>query len=155
MTDVRLHLAENEAAAAEEVTQRLIAYNSAHAPNTPAAPEAERPLHVFAYAATGELIAGLVGRTHAIPFWCEISILWVDECYRRQGIGRRLMEQAEQEARRRGCRYARLSTSDYQAPNFYPRLGYTAYGHLADCPPGETVTYYWKPLLEWPMELGG
>ena len=56
------------------------------------------------------------------------------------------MEQCDHEAIQRGCRYARLSTSDYQAPEFYPKLGYTRYGLLADCPPGETVSYFWKPL---------
>lgn len=146
MANPRLTIEENDDAA-EAITQRLVAYNLAHAPARPAEPEAERPLHVFAYAETGELLGGLVGRTNAIPSWLQIAILWVDERHRRQGIGRQLMERAEHEAVRRGCRYARLATSDYQAPDFYPRLGYIAYGHLADCPPGETVTYYWKALV--------
>lgn len=145
MTDVRLALGENDGAA-EEITRRLVAYNRAHAAEQAPAPEAPRPLHVFAHTPENAVVGGLVGRTHAIPFWLEVSILWVDEPYRRQGIGQRLMEQAEREALRRGCRYARLATSDYQAPAWYPTLGYIAYGRLEDCPPGETATYFWKPL---------
>jgi ribosomal protein S18 acetylase RimI-like enzyme len=47
---------------------------------------------------------------------------------RGQGIGARLMDEAHQIARKRGCRLAQL-TSDKQRPEahrFYERLGYTA-----------------------------
>jgi len=63
----------------------------------------------------------------------------------RQEFGN-LFEPERRIASQRGCRYARLATSDYQAPEFYPKLGYTRYGALANCPPGETVSYFWKPL---------
>ena len=146
MSDIRIASTMDEAAE-EEITQRLVAYNLAHMPSAAAAPHEEpRPLHLVAYDASGALIGGVVGRTHTIPFWLEISILWVDEAQRGHGLGRRLVEQAEQEAVQRGCRYARLATGDYQAPEFYPKLGYIRYGLLADCPPGETVSYFWKPL---------
>ena len=56
------------------------------------------------------------------------------------------MMQAEQEARRRGCRYARLATGNYQAPDFYPKLGYVLYGTLENCPAGVTVYYFYKEL---------
>ncbi len=133
-------------AAAEEITQRLTDYNLAQSAGLPAAPEEPHMLHMLARDESGALVAGLVGRTHALPFWLEISILWVNEAQRRRGLGRRLMLEAEREAVRRGCRFARLATSDYQAPEFYPRLGYRRYRLLADCSPGETVTYFWKPL---------
>lgn len=70
----------------------------------------------------------------------------VDEQVRRQSLGRRLMEEAEREALLRGCHYARHATGNYQAPGFYERLGYTLYGKLENCPPSETVYYYWKEL---------
>jgi GNAT superfamily N-acetyltransferase len=56
------------------------------------------------------------------------------------------MERAEREALRRGCHYARLATGNFQAPVFYQKLGYTLYGTLENCPPGETVFYFWKKL---------
>ena len=146
MTNYHLTSAPDDAAE-EEITQRLVAYNLAHTASEAAAPQEEpRPLQFFAYDPSGALVGGLIARTHSIPFWLEVSILWVDEAQRGHGLGRRLMEQCEHEAIQRGCRYARLATSDYQAPEFYPKLGYTRYGLLADCPPGETVSYFWKPL---------
>lgn len=33
-------------------------------------------------------------------------------------------------------------------PGFYERLGYSLYGKLEKCPPGETVYYYWKELAD-------
>ena len=133
-------------AAEEEITQRLVAYNLRHTATQPAAPHPPQPLQLFARDDSGALVGGVIARTHSIPFWLEVGILWVDEAQRGHGLGRRLMEQCEQAAIQRGCRYARLATSDYQAPEFYPKLGYTRYGVLADCPPGETVFYFWKPL---------
>lgn len=131
--------------AEDEITRRLVAFNQTHAPANNGAPEPE-PLHIFAYDAANHLIGGLTGRTNAIPRWLEISILWVDEEARRHGLGARLVAWAEREAAERNCQFARLATSDYQAPTFYARLGYTLYGTLDDCPPGETVYYYRKPL---------
>lgn len=60
------------------------------------------------------------------------------------------MRQAEQAAVAQGCRYARLATSHYQAPGFYAKLGYIQYGYLENCPPGEHLAYFWKPLAAEP-----
>ncbi len=138
-----LDLSEHDASV---VTDRLVAYNQTHGPTTSPPPEGARPLRVAVRSGDGELGGGLIGRTHAIPFWLEISVLWVDEAARQHGLGRRLMERAEREARLRGCRFVRLATSDYQAPDFYRKLGYIQYGRLEDCPPGETAYYLRKAL---------
>jgi ribosomal protein S18 acetylase RimI-like enzyme len=50
--------------------------------------------------------------------------------------------------RRRDKPNARLATSNFQAPGFYERLGYSLYGKLENCPPGETAYYYWKELAD-------
>ena len=92
------------------------------------------------------VVGGLIGRTHSIPEWLEVSVVWVDEAWRGRGLGRELMMRAEQEARRRSCRYARLATSDFQAPDFYRKLGYALYGTLENCPRGVTVYYFRKDL---------
>ncbi|HKB47137.1 MAG TPA: GNAT family N-acetyltransferase [Ktedonobacterales bacterium] len=75
-----------------------------------------------------------------------MSVLWVEEAARGHGIGTELVRCAEQIAHQRGCRYARLATSHYQAPAFYRWRGYHEYGQLDDCPPGETVYYFRKSL---------
>ena len=71
----------------------------------------------------------------------------MEEAWRGQGFrGGGFVQQAEQEVMARGCRYARLATSDYQAPGFYEKMGYTVYGKLDNCPPGITNYYFSKAL---------
>ncbi len=130
------------------ITNQLIAFNEAHSTAFAAELYEPQPLHIYVLDRAGNVVAGLVGRTHSLPSWLEVSIIWTDERARRQGLGRQLMERAENEARQHGCRYARAATSNYQAPGFYRKLGYQLYGTLENCPPGETVFYFWKELTE-------
>jgi GNAT superfamily N-acetyltransferase len=109
-------------------------------------PQPAAPLHLYAVDEEGLVIGGLIGSTHEIPDWFQIDVIWVAEAWRRQGLGRQPMQLAEEEAKGRRCRYARLATSDYQAPDFYNKLGYQLYGRLDNCPQGETVYYFWKEL---------
>jgi GNAT superfamily N-acetyltransferase len=67
-------------------------------------------------------LGGLSGSTAGN--WLRIDVLWVSEALRGQGEGRRLMLAAEQEARRRGCRFAQVDTLSFQARPFYEKLGY-------------------------------
>ncbi|GCE07221.1 GNAT family N-acetyltransferase [Dictyobacter aurantiacus] len=128
------------------LTNQLIAFNQSHSTALPIERVEPLPLQISLLDRTGMLLGGLVGRTHTIPQWLEISIIWIDESMREQGFGRLLMEEAEHEARQRGCHYARVATGNFQAPAFYQKLGYRLYGKLENCPPGETVFYLWKHL---------
>ncbi|HLI51381.1 MAG TPA: GNAT family N-acetyltransferase [Thermomicrobiaceae bacterium] len=104
-----------------------------------------QPLAVFMREAeTGEIAGGLVGMT--FWGWLHIELLWVREDLRHTGYGRRLVEEAEAEARRRGCRRAFVATESFQAPGFYQSLGYVVYAELPDLPPG-FVRYYLKKDL--------
>jgi GNAT superfamily N-acetyltransferase len=81
-----------------------------------------RRLCVFATDAAEAIVGGAVGRT-----WgrcCELQQIWVDASHRGTGVGRRLIEQFEAEAIRRGCGLCYLDTFDFQAPEFYRKLGY-------------------------------
>jgi ribosomal protein S18 acetylase RimI-like enzyme len=133
----------------EHVTEKLKEFNRVHMEALLETSEdvlPSAPVEIYVQTAEETIIAGLVGRTNSIRSWLEITVLWVAESYREQGLGRELMERAENEARRRGCRYARLATSDFQAPGFYQKLGYRLYGTLENCPPGVNNFYYVKDL---------
>jgi len=70
----------------------------------------------------------------------------VEDAARGQGLGRRLIGLAEDEARRRGCRHAYLDTTSFQARPFYEKLGYRLWGQLEDFPQGHTRYFLQKAL---------
>lgn len=129
-----------------DLTDRLTSFNLAQASAAWSSPETMRSVTIGVRNGAGSLVGGLIGRTHAIPFWLDISVLWVDQAARGRGLGAALVRRAEAIALERHCRHARLASSQYQAPTFYLKLGYVEYGRLDDCPPGETVYYLRKDL---------
>lgn len=58
-----------------------------------------------------------------------------------------MIKSAEQKAMNKGIERARLYTFDFQALNFYNKLGYTVYGELKDFPEGHTAYYLKKVLI--------
>ncbi len=77
----------------------------------------------------------------------EIQSLWVDGSIRKQGWGRKLVQTAETEAIRKGCTIAYTNTFNWQAPEFYTKLGYTLYGKLDGFPDGNALSYFRKKLI--------
>lgn len=92
----------------------------------------------------GEIVGAALGETGR--GWLQLSVVWVHENLRRQKLGTQLVEAAESEARRRGCRSAYLDTFSYQARPFYEKLGYVVFGTLEDYPPGHQRIYMQKGL---------
>jgi len=89
---------------------------------------AVKPLNFLAYDAEGAIVGGLIAETQFL--WLKIAVMAVAEHARRRGVGRKLVELAEQEAVARRCRHAYVDTFDYQAPDFYRKLGYQLVGKL-------------------------
>jgi mutator protein MutT len=100
-------------------------------------------LGLFVRNGRGEIVAGLVGSTYAGSLF--VADLWVHADLRRRGIGRELLNLAEQRAAALGCHSMRLDTFSFQAPEYYPRFGYRVYGAL-DYPPHNRRYFLWKPL---------
>lgn len=70
----------------------------------------------------GKTIAGIVaGSTYDS---LEIDYLFVDEEYRRNGLGTKLMKHVEDLAKSNGIKTILVNTYSFQAPEFYKKLGY-------------------------------
>lgn len=104
-----------------------------------------REVGIFLEDAEGKKTAGLIGETHGN--WLMIKFLWVDALLRGQNIGRRLLNQAEDTARERGCKYVFLDTFSFQAPDFYKKLGYEEVFLLENYPLTGKRHYFTKNLL--------
>jgi len=92
----------------------------------------------------GRIYAGLSGHT-----WggvAEVRFLWVDETKRHSGIGSRLLQAAEDEARHRACTKIVLSTHSFQAPDFYRKRGFVVAGEFSNYPHGHRSVFLEKPL---------
>lgn len=90
----------------------------------------------------GKVTGGFWGAT--MFEWLHVGLLFVPESLRGQGVGSALMQAAEAEAQKRGCRGAYVDTFSFQAGPFYEKLGYTLFGTLEDYPPGHSQLYLRK-----------
>ena len=124
---------------AQEIRNQIRAYNRSKREEA-----ASEPLNLYLEDEKGNLMAGLVAETFGN--WLEIEYLFVKEELRRQGIGSKLLQQAENEAKNRKCRFAFVNTYQFQAPDFYQRHGYKEVFTLQDYPYTGQRYYYQKDL---------
>jgi GNAT superfamily N-acetyltransferase len=83
----------------------------------------------------GKIIAGCTG--YIFPWGCMyVDDMWVDEKYRRQGLGSIALQEVEKVAESRGCHLIWVGTWDFQARPFYLKHGYTVFAAMNDCPKG-------------------
>ena len=97
------------------------------------------PLNLVIRDGDGSIIAGLKALTGWD--WLYIQVLWVHDAHRRSGLGNRLLQRAEDEATQRGCIGSCLSSYSFQAPEFYERYGYSAFGQIEGYPAGHTMFF--------------
>ena len=81
----------------------------------------------------GNIIAGC---NLMINCWkvADLDIMWVEERYRKQGIGSALIREAERAARKKGCHLMTLGTFDFQARPLYEKYGFEVCGTIENCP---------------------
>ena len=124
---------------ANYVRKKLIEFNSKHVSNG-----IYEEINLCLKDDEGEVIAGL---NSAICWnWMEIDILWVDGDRRGQGLGKKLLEEAEQIAREKSCTFIKLNTFSFQAPEFYKKYGYEVITIIENAPLGCKHYYYKKDL---------
>ena len=97
-------------------------------------PDNHELLNIVEYDENGNVIAGILGGTYW--GWMHIDILWVNENFRKKGIGSKLLKSAEEEACKRGCHSVHVDTMSWQAPEFYKKHGYKIISELNDIPAG-------------------
>jgi GNAT superfamily N-acetyltransferase len=103
-----------------------------------------RTLDILVRDEGGGIVGGLLGHTSLGLFF--LDLFYLPATLRRSGLGSRLINQAEDEARRRGCAAAFVITVTFQAPAFYERHGYRRFGEIACPPDGATRIFLTKPL---------
>jgi len=91
-----------------------------------------------------KIVGGIIGSTYWN--WLYIDLLFVKEEFRGLGFGHRLLENAEDEARKRGAKNVYLDTFSFQAPDFYKQHGYQIFGELKEFPAGHQRYFLTKEL---------
>jgi GNAT superfamily N-acetyltransferase len=116
----------------------LVAYNDAAA-----GPGTWGLLVITLRDAAGGVAGGLWGRTsYGFLF---IELLSAGPA-RGHGLGRRIMDMAEAEAKSRGLTGIWLDTWTFQAPGFYEKLGFAECGRIPNYPQGHDRIFYVKRL---------
>lgn len=102
------------------------------------------PLNFHIKDEQGNIIAGI----NALSCWqmVHISELYVDENYRGKEIGSTLLNKVESEAKDIGATTSHTDTFDWQAKDFYLKLGYEVFGVIEDCPKGHKRFFLKKRL---------
>lgn len=94
---------------------------------------------------SGEVIAGILSKMYC---WncLYIDVLWVEEVYRKDGLGTKLLMEIEKIAKEKECHLIHLDTFDFQAKDFYIKQGYEIFGVLDECPK-DHKRYYMKKSI--------
>lgn len=93
----------------------------------------------------------VVGVLRAYTAWVEVYVddIWVDPNYRKQGIGRALLNALEEHFQNKGYCHINLVTSQFQAPEFYKKCGYEVeFVRVHKQDPLFTKTFFIKYLEE-------
>jgi GNAT superfamily N-acetyltransferase len=94
---------------------------------------------------TRKTLGGVTGRTSLGLLFLDVFFL--PEALRGSGIGSQVLQMAEAEGRRRGCRAAVLYTISFQAPEFYQKHGWREFGNIPCDPPGTSRVFLTKDLI--------
>ena len=102
------------------------------------------PIGIYYEDDQGRKLAGLTGSAYGN--WFSIDFLFVSDSLRGQGIGKKILLAAEEEARNKGCKFAFVNTNAFQAPAFYEKAGYQCVFTLKEFTCHGAKYYYTKTL---------
>lgn len=92
----------------------------------------------------GKIIAGIVAQSTFDTL--EVEFLYVEEAYRKQDLGTKLLQHAEHAAQMRGLNRILVNSYSFQAPAFYKKLGYTELFKIDPCFGEFSQSYFIKML---------
>lgn len=75
-----------------------------------------------------------------------IEALWVEATLQKQGYGTKLIQAAEKEAIKNGCKFSTVDTWDFQAEGFYLKNGYERLGEIKNYWHGHSKIFLRKNL---------
>ena len=101
------------------------------------APFAEEPafdcINIVMKNYDGDIIAGAKSTIYCYNI-LFLSGVWVEEKYIHDGLGSKLLEQLESQAKEKGCYMAHVITNNSEAKEFYHENGYDIFGVIKEYP---------------------
>ncbi|WP_426437902.1 GNAT family N-acetyltransferase [Bradyrhizobium genosp. P] len=91
-----------------------------------------------------EIVGGIIGELWTAVLF--IQYFWMEQKFRKKGLGGKLIKAIEDEARRFGAVRAYVDTMSFQAPGFYRANGYEEFGSIEGYPDGATRHWLTKSL---------
>ena len=140
MNGVLISPATDEEVSSGDIGRRLRQFNYGFVGEYPEV----RPIRLNARDGSGKVVGGL--RAIVAMHWLRVEVLFVDEDYRRTGIGSAMLLEAEKTARGMGATNAALDTFEWQGPDFYARHGYVEAGRIDGYAGGYYLVLLAKPL---------
>ncbi len=134
-----MELRKLQASEIEEIEERLEQYDEQHMG------EVREGRVSIGYYDGERLVAGIDGQMTSFHIF-YISTLFVEEAYRRKGIGKLLLEEAEEEAVKLGANMIRLDTFDWQGKDFYLAMGYELAGSYQNEKDGFGEYFFYKMM---------
>ena len=137
MTDF---IADNSSDFADQAKQKIAEFNARHWDASK-----RQGLGLKKINSRGELIAMLAGRTFGN--WFYLESFWLADLERGKGLGSAMLKEAEQIAKKRGCKFVLLDTLEFQAKPFYLRHGYQVQWVQQDYPFAGGAKYFMTKTL--------
>ncbi len=128
-----------------QVARAITRFNLAHLP-----PNSSNNMTSLGYVIKDNKL-GVLGGVYAkllLGNCLSIEVLWVDEQHRNKDYGTQLMHTLEDAAKKLGSSLSIVDTFDFQALDFYKKLGYEVFGILDDCPCDGIKRFYLKKPLK-------
>ena len=94
----------------------------------------------------GNVIAGVSGEIVVDANFIYVHLVWVSEESRGKGLGKRLLEKLEEHLRAKNCHTIQLDTFEFQALDFYKKLGYECIGTIPKFIKGQDKHFMRKML---------